>query len=112
MIVPDLAQALYDSCQHQRPFLAVIRTAEGLTLRLYQRDKALELNEDLSVRERLPGWFALGDNDEDGLLCLHAKSGRLALIPIEPLSASEAMDLPGSLQALAQGPDLQLQNGG
>lgn len=107
MIVPAIAEGLYAARQNKSPFLAVIRTSEGITLRLYQREKALELNEDLSVRERLPGWFALGDNDEDGLLCVHARSGKLALIPIEPLSASEAMELPGSVDSLLNESDIQ-----
>lgn len=74
--------------------IMVLHTREDITLRIYSLDRAAEMNHDLSASEKIPGWFILGDDDEDGLFCVHPKHQRCAIIPIDPLSAKEAMDLP------------------
>jgi len=66
-------------------------------LRLYTQREAIRLNDDLDVADRLPGFFAIGDNAGDEILCVNVDTGEVVQVPLTPMHASEALHVADSL---------------
>lgn len=77
---------------------------EGMAIEMFSMDQAQTMNEDLEIWRKMPGWIAIGQDGDDALLCVDAKSGRCALAEIDNLSSQSAQKLAPSLgDLLTQG---------
>ena len=68
--------------------------------RIYTLQAAIRLNDDLDVVDRLPGFFAVGDNAGDEMLCVNATTGEVVQVPLSPMDASEALHVADSLSQI------------
>lgn len=101
--LPEMADKLFNegalSCEGG-PWLS----AQGFKVQMFGRDEALALNEDLEMWRAMPGWFAVGQDADDALLCVDGRTGRCALVEVDDLRAEAAQELAPSLgELLAQG---------
>lgn len=76
------------------------RSAEGLEIEMFSREESVDLGESLDLWSKMPGWFAIGQDGDDGLLCIDSKTGRCALVAIDDLSPKAAQELAPSCEAL------------
>ena len=95
---PQLAETLYGA----EPLSGggVWESGEGMRIEMFSRDQARSLGEDLELWSKMPGWFAVGQDGEDALLCVESKSGRCALVGVDALSPGEAQELAPNFQEL------------
>lgn len=76
------------------------RSEEGLVIEMFSQAESVDLGESLDLWSKMPGWFAIGQDGDDGLLCVDAKTGKCALVAIDDLSAKGAQELAPSFEAL------------
>lgn len=96
---------------HARPaldasgkYLYDLMMPDDAQLRIYTQQAAIQLNDDLDVEKRLPGFFAVGDNAGDEILCVKLDSGEVVQVPLRPMDASEALHVADALaQIVADG---------
>ena len=74
--------------------------------RILSKQGAIALNENYETQQRIPGFFAVGDDAGDDLLCV-TESGEVVQIPVLPMHAEDAISVAQSLDDLvADGEDL------
>lgn len=73
-------------------------------LRIYTLAAATRLNDELDIEERLPGFFAVGDDAGEEILCVEIQSGRVVSVPVGLMKPDEVMHVADSLaQIVADG---------
>ena len=101
--MPDPAKCLYGAGplgQGARSW----SSNEGWSVDIFAPSEAVGFNQDLEIGRRMPGWFAVGQDLDDSLLCVELKSGRCALVEIGDLRRAATQEMAPSLGALlAQG---------
>ena len=77
---------------------------EGWSVDIFAPTEAVAFNQDLEIGRRMPGWFAVGQDLDDALLCVELKSGRCALVEVSDLRRAATQEMAPSIEALlAQG---------
>lgn len=101
--MPDPAKSLYGAGplgQGARSW----SSNEGWSVEIFAPLEAAGFNQDLEMGRRMPGWFAVGQDRDDALLCVELKSGRCALVEVGDIRRAAAQEMAPSLSALlAQG---------
>ena len=101
--LPELAEKIFGEAQLPRdggPW----RSAQGFKVQMFSREEALALNEDLEIWRSMPCWFAVGQDDDDALLCVDGRTGRCALVEVDDLRPEAAQELAASWgELMAQG---------
>lgn len=101
---PELAARLYELGPLGAAKRIWVSDAEGWTVEMFGRAEAEEMNEDLELWRKLPGWFAIGQDASDALLCVELKSGACAMVEVGDLCRKSAQGISASLgELLAQG---------
>ncbi|MGY6257282.1 hypothetical protein ACXIVK_27875 [Paraburkholderia caledonica] len=96
---------------HARPaldasgqYLYDLTMPDGAQLRIFTAQAAIQLNDDLDVEEQLPGFFAVGNDAGDDILCVKIDTGEVVQVPMSPMDAIEALHVADSLsQIVADG---------
>lgn len=102
--VPEMAARLYELGPLGEAKRMWASGAEGWTVEMFGRPEAEAMNEDLELWRKMPGWFAIGQDASDALLCVEMKSGACAMVEVGDLCRGSAQEIAPSLgELLAQG---------
>lgn len=64
---------------------------------MFGREEASLINEDLELWRKMPGWFAIGQDADDSLLCVDSKTGRCAMVEVDDICKNSAQEIAKSL---------------
>jgi hypothetical protein len=102
--LPEQAKKLYELGPLGISKRVWVSDAEGWTIEMFGLDEAMTMNEDLELWRKMPGWFAIGQDASDALLCVDSKTGACSMVEVDDLCRKSAQEISKTLgELLAQG---------